>query len=138
VENCTVSGNIISNPDINWDPENPNNNGGIIGYNYGTVSGCNFSGSIIGSTAGGIVGTNSGTVSNCHKLIGSVSDGDVQISTGGIIGKVYNESNYYGDVNVTGNTFSKAATGQTWGIGKDYRLSPAGPSNNGAAPIDPF
>jgi len=131
VLNCTVNGNISTTPDI---VEVSIYCGGIAGYNIGTVLGCTFDGDITASLVGGIVGVNSGTVSDCHKLSGSVSTRGMTTYTGGIIGYIAN--NNYNNVIVTGNTFSRTATGQQWGIGYDSRLSPAAPSNNGAMPIE--
>jgi hypothetical protein len=128
--NCIVSGSIVTVPEPGFNMYC----GGVIGdnKNTGTVSSCTFEGDIIAAIVGGIVGGNSGTVSNCHKLSGSViiTTGDEEYA-GGIIGYVFSS-----DVTITGNTFSKAATGQDWGIGYDPRQSPRGPSNNGATPID--
>ncbi len=59
--------------------------GGIIGGNYGTVSGCYFKGDVSGETwQGGIAGGNapSGIIDNCFA-IGSVTSSD---DTGGIVG----------------------------------------------------
>jgi len=137
VENCIISsGSITSNPSLDWDLSGPNLCGGIVGDNKGTVSNCRYDGSIIGSTCGGIVGANSGTVSNCHKLIGSVSNGGVVISTGGVIGFIYSSNGInYDNVIVSGNTFSTSATGQQWGIGEDRRISTPAPSNDGTTPL---
>ena len=48
-----------------------NDVGGIVGENYGTVSNCSNSGTVIGVanfvSVGGIVGQNGGTVSNCSN-----------------------------------------------------------------------
>ena len=107
-----------------------------MGDNKGTVSGCRFNGYIIGSVAGGIVGANGGTVSNCHKLSGIVSNGGVIISTGAVIGYIYSSNGIdYTNVVVTGNTFSTSATGQTYGIGEDRRLSTPVPSNDGTTAL---
>ena len=112
------------------------NYGGIVGDNKGTVSGCRFNGSIIGSVAGGIVGSNGGTVNNCHVLNASVSNGGVIISTGAVIGFIYSTNGIdYTNVVVTGNTFSTSVTGQTYGIGEDRRLAIPGPSNNGTTAL---
>jgi len=140
VENCTLSGSIISAPSDDWDENTPSYCGGIVGGNKGTVSGCRFDGYLIGSTAGGIVGSNSGAVLNCQNIVGRIDNGGVFVpkgstgSTGGIIGLIPSGINY-ADVVVTGNTFNIDATGQQWGIGQDSRLSTVGPSNNGAMPV---
>ena len=60
--------------------------GAIVGTNYGTISGCSFSGTISGqNNVGGIAGTNegSGMIYNC-KTEGSV-EGDHYV--GGIVGQ---------------------------------------------------
>lgn len=59
------------------------NAGGIVGYNFGTVTNCIFGkeGSIGTRIAGGIAGLNDGTITTCYSL-GYVS-GD---SAGGIVG----------------------------------------------------
>jgi hypothetical protein len=135
--NCTVSGSIVTEPE----PGYYMYCGGIVGINRGTgtVSGCSFEGDIIAAIVGGIVGgnENGGIVSDCHTLTGrvlTVSDWPEEMYSGGIIAYLFPSSSY----NITGNTFSKATTGQEWGIGYDPRLSPAAPSNNGAAPIGPI
>jgi hypothetical protein len=137
VENCIVSGSIISEPDIAWDLIHPNYCGGVAGDNKGTVTNCRFDGRIVGSMAGGIVGATCGTVTNNQVLTGIVSNGGVNISTGAVIGFIYspNGINYNGVV-VSGNTFSIPATGQQYGIGEDRRLSPYAPSNNGTTAIN--
>ena len=77
VENLNVSGDIAitGNEAV----------GGIAAVNYGTITGCSFSGSISGDVCvGGIVGTNEllGSILNCSSA-GSVT-GDKM--TGGIVG----------------------------------------------------
>lgn len=111
-----------------------------MGNNYGTVTNCRFDGYLVGSIAGGIAGENSGTISNCNVLVGRIDNKGVIIpkgstgSTGGIIGLIPDGINFT-DVIVTGNTYSRTATGQQSGIGQDNRLSPAGPSDNGTTPL---
>jgi hypothetical protein len=129
--NCTADGSIVTTPEYGYYMYV----GGIAGDNRGTVSGCTFDGDVIAAVVGGIVGANSGTVSDCHKLSGrvnTVDDWQEDIYAGGVIGYVLPSGNY----NISGNTFSRYATGQQWGIGYDSRLTPAAPSNNGAAPIE--
>lgn len=77
IENLNVSGeiNVTGGEAV----------GGIAAVNYGTITGCSFSGSISGDTCvGGIVGTNQllGSIQNCTSA-GSVT-GDKM--TGGIVG----------------------------------------------------
>ena len=60
--------------------------GGIVGYNYGTVSNCSNIGTVIGiGTVGGIVGENGGTVSNCSNS-GTMIGTGVHVYVGGIVG----------------------------------------------------
>ena len=63
--------------------------GGIVGENYGTVSNCSNSGTVIGVanhvSVGGIVGNNGGTVSNCSNS-GAVTGTADYIYVGGIAG----------------------------------------------------
>ena len=136
VLNCTVSGSVyaILESDHNLDC------GGIVGDNQGTVSGCTFEGNVAAAVVGGIAGANSGAVSGCQVLIGSVSTGgktaeNTTVYAGGVIGHIYTNTSSYANVIVSGNTFSRVATGQQWGIGEDSRLSPPAPSNNGTTPI---
>ena len=57
--------------------------GGIVGVNYGTISGCSFEGSVSGLNAvGGIAGENYGTIRDCAAF-GTV---DGKRMTGGIAG----------------------------------------------------
>ena len=65
-----------------------NSVGGIVGENYGTVSNCSNSGTVIGTgtDVGGIVGENGGTVSNCSNS-GTVIGTDNSVSVGGIVGE---------------------------------------------------
>ena len=76
--------------------------GGIVGHNYGTVSNCSNSGTVIGVanyvSVGGIVGENGGTVSNCSNSGAVTGTGSPNsASVGGIVGyctgKVTNCSN---------------------------------------------
>ena len=132
--NCTVSGSIVTKPEVGFIMYV----GGIVGINRGSVSGCKFGGDVIAAVVGGIEGGNEiGTVSDCHTLNGNVLTASGWTGTkysAGVIGYLYSSGTY----SIVGNTFSKAATGQEWGIGYDPRLSPAAPSNNGAVPIDPI
>lgn len=76
--------------------------GGIVGVNYGTVSNCSNSGTVIDTNTytdvGGIVGENGGTVENCSNSgtvtgTGSPNDAYVGGIVGGCSGKVTNCSN---------------------------------------------
>jgi hypothetical protein len=128
--------------------------GGVVGDNYGKVIGSASSGSVSSynsnntfyASAGGIVARNEsilvsiiedipvysyGSVKDCSKTSGKVTITNTKSPyafAGGIIGVISEAET------TSGNTFSKAATGQQWGIGNDLRVN--GPSNDGAAPID--
>ena len=57
--------------------------GAVVGNNFGTVTGCYNTGTVISSgTAGGVVGANNGTVTGCYNT-GTVSGTD---SVGGVVG----------------------------------------------------
>ena len=94
---------------------------------------CSSSGNVTAETvyiafAGGIVGYNEdGKVANSSKHSGTVSATAINAHTGGVIGS---SESYYPTI-IFGNAFSRAATGQQWGIGWVYRDIPPGPSNNG-------
>ena len=97
--------------------------GGIVGHNYGTVSNCSNSGTVIGTgtDVGGIVGRNGGTVENCSNS-GTVTGGTgVHVSVGGIVGyctgKVTNCSNSGA---VTGTGYYVSVGGIVGDIYYDY------------------
>jgi hypothetical protein len=142
VSMCTSSGSIASDSNNYFAVS-----GGIAGRNLrGTVSDCVSNGNVSGVTysnssvvyIGGIVGWNAiGTVSNCQKPIGSVNASGIRLNhAGGVVGSNNDSSSPNGDTTISGNTFSKTATGQEYGIGWDYKKDPSGPSNAGAAPTD--
>ena len=58
---------IVRNVNIKKDSINANDcAGGLVAYNYGTITNCTNSGSVSGTfESGGIAGINAGTVSNC-------------------------------------------------------------------------
>ena len=64
--------------------------GGIVGYNYGTVSNCSNSGTVIDTNThtdvGGIVGENGGTVTNCSNS-GTVTGSGGSARVGGVVGR---------------------------------------------------
>lgn len=61
--------------------------GGVVGYNYGTVTNCYNTGRVVGPTGdvGGVVGLNNGIVTDCYHT-GTVSGGDY---IGGVVGSNY-------------------------------------------------
>jgi hypothetical protein len=135
--------------------------GGIVGYNYGTLTDCTASGSVSCSASrsyeGGIVGyNNGGQLKNCDASV-SVTASALWSDAGGIVGENYwgslmncdasgSVSSYYslaggvigrmdGSSAATANNTFTASTGQTWGIGWDVRKNPQGPSNDGCTPV---
>ena len=61
--------------------------GGVVGYNYGTVTNCYNTGRVVGPSGdvGGVVGLNYGIVTDCYHT-GTVSGGDY---IGGVVGSNY-------------------------------------------------
>ncbi len=85
--------------------------GGLVGENWGTVSGCYSTGSVLGgSSVGGLVGRNdSGTISQCYTT-GNVSGSWDYI--GGLVG--YND--YYGTVSECYSTGRVSGDGPVGGL----------------------
>ena len=78
IKNLTVSGNVVPGGDAQFV-------GGIVGENYGTITDCTFTGSIVGSSnTGGIAGVNAltGKIAGCQTS-GTILGSDM---TGGIAG----------------------------------------------------
>ncbi|MBI4857292.1 MAG: hypothetical protein HY818_11200 [Acetobacterium woodii] len=115
--------------------------GGVVGFNYGTISNCYNTGTVSGSLIGGVAGFNFGTISNCYNtgtVSGSVYVGGAvgynvgtisncyntgTVSGGAYIGGVagYNEnsktiSNSYNTGTVSGNAHVGGVTGTNLGI----------------------
>ncbi len=89
IKNLNVNGSVTSNYASNARV------GGIVGYNYGTVENCTFSGSVTGSkmqfadngAIGGIVGLNqSGTITGCINNADVSGQGRDRLFVGGITG----------------------------------------------------
>jgi hypothetical protein len=75
--------------------------GGLVGWNWGTVSNCHSTGNITGywSVAGGLIGENGGTVRNCYSA-GNVTSVD---NVGGLVGwNTGTVSDSYSTANVSG------------------------------------
>ena len=78
IKNLTVSGTVAPGGDAQFV-------GGIVGENYGTITDCSFTGSIVGSSnTGGIAGVNAltGKIAGC-RTSGTILGSDM---TGGIAG----------------------------------------------------
>jgi hypothetical protein len=115
--------------------------GGVVGHNYNMVLSSSSSGSVSSynsnntwyAAAGGIVARNySGNVEDCSKTSGKITITNTKSQyafAGGIIGTISEAET------ISGNTFSRAATGQQWGIGYDSRKN-GDTSNDGATPTD--
>lgn len=78
--------------------------GGVVGFNYGTVTACcHATGSVSGQYyVGGVAGTNYGTVTACYHALGSVSGND---RIGGVVGFNYKgtvTACYWSDYNGNG------------------------------------
>ncbi|MCI5863923.1 MAG: Ig-like domain-containing protein [Cloacibacillus porcorum] len=93
--------------------------GGIVGYNYGTITNCTHSGGEVsasggsGNNAGGIAGYNVGTITSNANSVGEVSasGGSIYNYAGGIAG--YNSGTITdnangGEVSASGGTFNNA------------------------------
>lgn len=77
-------GGVVKNLTISGDFSGSSNIGGIAGQNYGTISGCTFTGSVTctKSNVGSIAGKNFGTITGCRNN-GAVTGGE---NAGGIVG----------------------------------------------------
>jgi hypothetical protein len=89
--------------------------GGLVGYNYGTISNCYSTGTVSGidgsAYTGGLAGYNYGTISNCYST-GTVSGIDGSAYTGGLAGYNYGTiSNCYSTGTVSGGSNSTALGG---------------------------
>jgi filamentous hemagglutinin family protein len=86
--------------------------GGLVGYNSGTITGSNASGTVVGTSnssgVGGLVGYNDGTISASYAT-NSVTGGTNSTMVGGLVG--------YNDSTVTTSMASGAVTGGAGGIG---------------------
>ena len=88
IKNLNVNGSVTSNYASNARV------GGIVGYNYGTVDNCTFSGSVTGSkmgysnngAIGGIVGRSDGTITGCINNADVSGQGKNDLYVGGITG----------------------------------------------------
>ena len=97
--------------------------GGVVGSNYATISNSISYASVQGRTnVGGIAGEN---YTASGRMINNTARGPVSgtTSVGGVLGLRHS-----GTI-VSGNTFSRSATGRQWGVGSPQ-------SNDGASPIN--
>ena len=91
IKNLTVSGTMVPGGDAQFV-------GGIVGENYGTITDCAFTGSIVGSSnTGGIVGINTltGKIAGCEAsgtVIGSDMTGGIAGCNLGVIGSSVNKA----------------------------------------------
>ncbi|MGD0572343.1 MAG: GLUG motif-containing protein [Sedimentisphaerales bacterium] len=88
--------------------------GGLVGWNEGSISDCNSTGTVIGTTTGGdyssnlggLVGINDGSISNCYST-GAVNGGSYYQCVGGLSGSNKgNISNCYSTGTVSGSSGS--------------------------------
>ena len=87
-----------------------NSVGGLVGANYGTVSNSYATGNASGPYVGGLVGWNKGTISNSYStgsVSGSASGGLLGASNGGTV------TNSYWNTTTSGITSSSGGTGLT-------------------------
>ena len=86
--------------------------GAVAGSNYGTVTGCYNTGTVIcsGNSVGGVVGYNYGTATNCYNT-GTVSG---TTFVGGVVG-LGNASNCYNTGTVSGESFVGGVAGDCIG-----------------------
>lgn len=122
IENCYNEGTVNGN--------NSDIIGGLVNYNYGTISDSYNTAEITASYEGGIVGVNSGSISNCYNKgkISNLSEGGY---AGGIVydnsGDISNCSNKaditltakasLGEFNVAYIIYAGGIAGYNWGRG---------------------
>ncbi len=94
--------------------------GGVVGYNYGTITNCYNSGTVAGATVGGVVGYHGGgTITNCYNSV-SISSG---INIGGVVGDLsggtitncYNSGTISSEVGTIGGVVGKNNIGTITG-----------------------
>ena len=88
--------------------------GGLVGINWGNVTGCYVTGSVSGtgtSGVGGLVGENIFNVNNCYST--AIVSGSEEV--GGLVGRNYEGtvSNSFWDIQTSGQTTSVGGTGKT-------------------------
>jgi len=89
-------------------------NGGLVGYNDGTITNCYSTGNISGNNwTGGLVGSNGGTINNSYST-GSVTGSS---GTGGLVGYNYEGTitNCYSTGSVTGSSGTGGLVGINYG-----------------------
>jgi len=119
--NCTIVGNDYE--------------GGVVGYNYGTVQDCFITGIVsVTSRGGGVVGYNIGTVQNCYsKASVTECDGGVVGRNGGTVQNCYATGNVSGAGVVgynSGTVQNCYATGNVSGWGGVVGLNHGGTVKN--------
>ena len=83
--------------------------GGLVGYNYASISNCYSTGRVIGNFSGGLVGLNIGPINNCYST-GNVSGAVDWTSVGGLVGA----NAYYGAIT---NCYSAGNVTGGWEVG---------------------
>ena len=132
--------------------------GGIVGYNYGTVENCTFSGSVTGGeirnsnngAIGGIAGRSDGTITGCINNANVSGQGTNELyvggitgsnhgtlanctNTGAISGKVTYGSTNYGPI--WGSETWKTSGGYVGGIAGDTTANAANTGNTNAGEV---
>jgi hypothetical protein len=88
-----------------------NDNGGLIGYNQGTLQDCYSMSTVNGNIdAGGLVGDNTGTILNCFNIGNVTGNSNVGGLVGGNTGSI---SNSYWNAETSGKSTSAGGTGKT-------------------------
>ena len=124
IKNLNVNGSVTSNYASNARV------GGIVGYNYGTVDNCTFSGSVTGSkmgysnngAIGGIVGRSDGTITGCINNADVSGQGKNDLYVGGITGSNHGAlANCTNTGTISGTLTNEGANqycGEIWGSTK--------------------
>ena len=107
---CTAEGSVIQNLGVeNCSITGQYYTGGMVGFAYGTVTGCYTTGTIDGEkNTGGVAGRTYGMVKNCYAT-GSVTGIDY---VGGVVGSTSDSvTGCYATGNVTGNNYVGGVAG---------------------------
>ena len=122
--------------------------GGIVGYNYGTVDNCTFSGSVTGSkmgysnngAIGGIAGRSDGTITGCINNANVSGQGTNELYVGGITGSNHgtlanctNTGAISGKVTYGSTNYGPIWGSETWKTSGGYVGGIAGDTTENAA-----
>ena len=142
IKNLNVNGSVTSNYASNARV------GGIVGYNYGTVDNCTFSGSVTGSkmgysnngAIGGIAGRSDGTITGCINNANVSGQGTNELYVGGITGSNHgtlanctNTGAISGKVTYGSTNYGPIWGSETWKTSGGYVGGIAGDTTENAA-----